>query len=311
MNQSRRCDENYMSNTAANIQRKINSASDLKGVVRTMKAVAASSISQYENSVSALADYYRTVELGLGASLRGSGSNMPLLAPALHQPAADSQVIGAIVFGSDQGLVGQFNEDLADFAINILSKLGEKPRVWAIGERVQARIADSGVAIEKGFGVPTSVNAIADLVRQIQIESDTQGTSAINAVVYVFHNRPVSASLYQPVSQRLLPLDHQWYQNLIQVKWPTKMPPEFLCSSSTTIAALIREYVFISLYRACAESLASENASRLAAMQRAEKNIDELLENLTRDFDRVRQSSIDEELSDVLAGYELLNTSQK
>lgn len=298
-----------MSNTAANIQRKINSASDLMGVVRTMKAVAASSISQYEKSVSALTDYYRTVELGLSASLRGSGSNMPLLAPALHQPAINSQVIGAIVFGSDQGLVGQFNEDLADFAINILSNLGEKPRVWAIGERVQARIADSGVAIEKGFSVPTSVNAIADLVRQIQIESHTQGTSAVNAVVYVFHNSPVSASLYQPVSQRLLPLDHQWYQSLIEVKWPTKMPPEFLCSSSTTIAALIREYVFISLYRACAESLASENASRLAAMQRAEKNIDELLGNLTRDFDRVRQSSIDEELSDVLAGYELLNTN--
>ncbi len=297
-----------MSNTAT-IQRKINSASDLKSVVRTMKAVAASSISQYENSVTALADYYRTVELGLGASLRGSGSNMPLLTTALNQPAADSQAIAAIVFGSDQGLVGQFNEDLADFAINILTKLGKKPRVWAIGERIQARIADSGVTIEKGFSVPTSVNAIADLVRQIQIESDTQGTGAINAVVYVFHNHPVSASLYQPMSQRLLPLDHQWYQKLIQVQWPTKMPPEFLCSSSTTIAALIREYVFISLYRACAESLASENASRLAAMQRAEKNIDELLGNLTRDFDRVRQSSIDEELSDVLAGYELLNTN--
>lgn len=300
-----------MSNTAANIQRKMNSASDLKGVVRTMKAVAASSISQYEKSVSALADYHRTVELGLSASLRGSGSHMPLLTSPVNQPAADSQIIGAIVFGSDQGLVGQFNEDLADFALSILSKLGEKPRVWAIGERVLARIADSGVAIEKGFSVPTSVNAIADLVRQIQIASDTQGASAIHAVVYVFHNRPVSASLYQPVSQRLLPLDHQWYQNLIQVQWPTKTPPEFLCSSSTTIAALIREYVFISLYRACAESLASENASRLAAMQRAEKNIDELLENLTRDFDRVRQSSIDEELSDVLAGYELLNKSEK
>lgn len=300
-----------MSNTAANIQRKINSASDLKGVVRTMKAVAASSISQYEHSVSALADYYRTVELGLSASLRGRDSGMLRLAPRLNQAAADNHAIGAIVFGSDQGLVGQFNEDLADFAIHILGKLSGKPKIWAIGERVQARIADSGMTIEKGFSVPTSVNGIADLVRQIQIESDTQGTSAINAVLYVFHNRPMSASLYQPVSLRLLPLDHHWYQRLVEIQWPTKMPPEFLCSTNTTIAALIREYVFISLYRACAESLASENASRLAAMQRAEKNIDELLDNFTRDFERVRQSSIDEELSDVLAGYELLNTSQK
>ncbi|HDP94800.1 MAG TPA: F0F1 ATP synthase subunit gamma, partial [Candidatus Aminicenantes bacterium] len=62
-----------------------------------------------------------------------------------------------------------------------------------------------------------------------------------------------------------------------------------------------------SLFRACAESLASENASRLAAMQRAEKNIDELLENLNRSFHRLRQSSIDEELFDIISGFEALS----
>jgi F-type H+-transporting ATPase subunit gamma len=65
--------------------------------------------------------------------------------------------------------------------------------------------------------------------------------------------------------------------------------------------------LFISIFRACAESLASENASRLAAMQRAEKNIDDLQEKLGREFNRLRQSAIDEELFDVVAGYELLS----
>ncbi len=74
-----------------------------------------------------------------------------------------------------------------------------------------------------------------------------------------------------------------------------------------TRRALIREYLFISIFRACAESLASENASRLAAMQRAEKNIDDLQEKLGREFNRLRQSAIDEELFDVVAGYELLS----
>ena len=76
---------------------------------------------------------------------------------------------------------------------------------------------------------------------------------------------------------------------------------------STTLRALIREYLFVSLFRACAESLASENASRLAAMQRADKNIDELLEDLNRTFHRLRQSGIDEELFDVISGFEALN----
>ncbi len=72
----------------------------------------------------------------------------------------------------------------------------------------------------------------------------------------------------------------------------------------TILGALIREYLFISLFKACAESLASENASRLAAMQRAEENIGELLEELTQTAHRVRQSTIDEELFDVISGYE-------
>ena len=61
-----------MSESTANLRRKISGAGDLQSVVRTMKAMAASSISQYENSVLALADYYRTVELGLVACLRKS-----------------------------------------------------------------------------------------------------------------------------------------------------------------------------------------------------------------------------------------------
>ena len=63
-----------------------------------------------------------------------------------------------------------------------------------------------------------------------------------------------------------------------------------MLGGTRTLRALVREYLFISLFRACAESLASENASRLAAMERAGKNIDELLEHLHNSFNRLRQS---------------------
>ena len=88
--------------------------------------------------------------------------------------------------------------------------------------------------------------------------------------------------------------------------WPTKILPEVMNGRQSTLLAFVREYLFVSLFRACAESLASENASRLAAMQRAEKNIDELLEDLNRSFHRLRQSGIDEELFDLVAGFEAL-----
>ncbi|MDX1269856.1 MAG: F0F1 ATP synthase subunit gamma, partial [Oceanisphaera sp.] len=82
--------------------------------------------------------------------------------------------------------------------------------------------------------------------------------------------------------------------------------PEVLGTSTATLQALIREYLFVSLFRACAESLASENASRLAAMQRADSNIDQLLDEFRITFHRVRQAEIDEELFDVIAGFEAL-----
>jgi F-type H+-transporting ATPase subunit gamma len=218
----------------------------------------------------------------------------------------DTGLIGAVVFGSDQGLVGQFNDIVADYAIQTLAALPGKPHVWAVGERVHARLSDAGLSLMGLFTVPNSVQAITPLVGQIQIESEAHRAKGEYAQLYVFHNRPQSGALYEPVSQRLLPLDAPWAQGLAKVPWPTKNLPEIMDGGTTTLRALIREYLFISLFRACAESLASENASRLAAMQRADKNIDDLLENLHGTFHQLRQSGIDEELFDVISGFEAL-----
>jgi len=295
-----------MSNTTADMNRKITSAGELQSVVRTMKALAASSIGQYQDSVRALADYYRTVELALGAVFRQSGPTVP---PREREAAGKAGAICAIVFGSDQGLVGQFNDVVADFALKTLGDLPGNPQVWAVGERVQSRLGDTGLALAGTFPVPSSVQAITPLVGRIQIESEANRAKGEVTRVYVFHNRPKSGALYEPVSQRLLPLDAQWQQALAKVSWPTQTVPEVMGVGTTAMGALIREYLFISLFRACAESLASENASRLAAMERANKNIDELLEQLHGTFHRLRQSGIDEELFDVIAGFGALPRS--
>ena len=292
-----------MSNTTTGLRRKISSAEDLQSVVRTMKTLAASSIGQYDKSVRALADYYRTVELGLGLCFR-EGEPANLMVGRKEQTDADT--IGAIVFGSDQGLVGQFNDVVADYAIKTLAALPGKSEVWAVGERVQARLEDAGLAIMGLFTVPNSVQAIAPLVGQIQIESEAHRAKREYSYVYVFHNRPQSGALYEPMSQRLLPLDEQWQQGLAKVPWPNGNLPEVMHRGTATLRAFVREYLFISLFRACAESLASENASRLAAMERADKNIDELLQNLHDTFHRLRQGNIDEELFDVISGFEAL-----
>jgi F-type H+-transporting ATPase subunit gamma len=292
-----------MSDTLASLRRKISGAGDLKSVVRSMKALAASSIGQYEKSVLALADYDRTVELGLAVCLR----NREAAALEAGRPAGGATVVTAIVFGSDQGLVGQFNDVLADFVAKALDPLPGEKKVWAVGDRIHSRLADAGLTPAGLFGVPTSVSAITPLVGQILVESEAGHVMGEMVQLYLFHNRPKPGAAYEPVSQHLLPLDDQWGLRLAHLTWPTKKLPEVIGDRERTLQALVREYLFVSLFKTCAESLAAENASRLAAMQRAEKNIDELVGNLNQRFRRLRQTSIDEELFDVISGYESLS----
>ena len=293
-----------MSDTTASLRRKIGSAGDLHSVVRTMKAMAASSIGQYENAVRSLDDYYRTVQLGLSACFRQS-------AEVGVEIRAEPQEVGttlAIVFGSDQGLVGPFNGAMADFVMRTLKDLPGKKVVWTIGERMHAHLAETGLMPGHSFTLPNSIRAITPLIGQILLEIERQSERGGIAPVYVFHHRPASGSVYAPVSQRLLPLDQTWQRELTAIRWPTKNLPEVMNEKKTTLLAFVHEFLFVSLFRACAESLASENASRMAAMQRAEKNIDELLDDLNRTLQRLRQSGIDEELFDLVSGFEALTS---
>jgi F-type H+-transporting ATPase subunit gamma len=269
-----------------------------------MKALAASQIVQYEKSVSALADYYRTVQLGLSTCFKRNSSLT--FATHLKNPRV-SEVVSAIVFGSDQGLVGQFNEVVVDYTVKVLAALPGKAQVWAVGERVHTRLIDLNLQPRGLFNVPTSVKAITPLIDQILMESESLSGRNENVEFFLFYNRPETATIFSPVSQRLLPLDRDWQCELAQLRWPTENIPEVLGNATAMLQTLIGEYLFVSLFKACAGSLASENASRLVAMQRAEKNIDELLHELTGKFHRSRQDNIDEELFDVISGFEALS----
>jgi F-type H+-transporting ATPase subunit gamma len=293
-----------MSVTAATLSRKIASAGDLQSVVRTMKAVAAANVGQYVQSVRALTDYVQTVELGLGICFREVAT--PTL--TVHDPdSSDRGSPGAIVFGSDQGLVGRFNDEIADFATTSLASLPGEPRVWAIGERVHARLLEAGLRPTGVLPVPGSIHEVAALVGEILVQCVSP--QAQGAELHLFHQRPVASGGCIPTSLRLLPLDKEWRSEMARKAWPGSCLPDVIGGVSATLRALIREYLFVSLFRACAESLASENASRLAAMRRADRNIRDLLESLNTTFHSVRQNGIDEELFDVISGFEALSAT--
>lgn len=289
-----------MSDTIANLVRKIKNAKNLKTVVHTMKVLAASNISQYEQSVHALTHYYRSVELGLATYLKKINSKILENKQLMNQSTSSIEVI---IFGSDQGLVQQFNEVIADYMIKQFALFSSFPRIWAVGEHIYKELEKKEIPVKGIFSVPNSIQGITTLIGQMLKENEIfyQGK---DIELYIFYNRSTSSIVYEPINHRLLPLDENWLKKYVNISWPTKNLPEVVGDMTTTLQALINEYLFVSLFQACAESLACENACRLSAMQRASKNIDELLGDLNKKFHRLRQSSIDAELSDVISGFE-------
>jgi F-type H+-transporting ATPase subunit gamma len=292
--------------TLESIRNKSEGAKDLKSVVSAMKAMASSNIAQYEAAVASLADYYHTVALGIVAYFKAE--KIESINEKEKVKKTKDKLICAIVFGSDQGLVGQFNDAMADFVSKSLKDLQGKKEIWIVGERVQLLLSDMGFTITQHYAVPNDVSTITPLVQQILIKSEDSHEKQDIQEFYIFHNQPKPGAGYRQVMQRFLPLDEKWKDDLQKIKWPTKLPPQIAGDTKATLLELISGYLFVSLFKACAESLASENASRLDAMQRAEKNIGDLLDDLNNKYHRLRQSSIDEELFDVVAGFEALKS---
>jgi F-type H+-transporting ATPase subunit gamma len=286
------------------LRNKLESAVDIHSVVSTMKAVAASNIGQYEQAVIALEDYYLTISLGLAAYFKSK--EIALDNTKEISKKKDGSNTGIIVFGSDQGLVGHFNDSLKDFVVKSLEQIKGEKEIWTVGERIETILKDSDLKITQVFNVPNSVNAITLLIADILINAQESIDNAELDDFFIIHNKHDQGINYIPVIQKLLPLDVEWSFKFSQLKWPTRKIPEIAGDKEATLKSLIREYLFVSLFKACAESLQSENTNRLAAMRRAEKNIEELLKDLNQDYHRLRQSSIDEELFDIVAGFEAL-----
>jgi F-type H+-transporting ATPase subunit gamma len=209
-----------------------------------------------EQSVRALGDYYHTVELGLGVFFRDADSSA--LMTGETQPT-DKGVIGAVVFGSNQGLVGQFNDVVADYAVKTLASSNGQSQRLDLGSR-RARSGTPGGRGPAAFGALYRTELRQGhypACRVDLVESETRRNRGEITELYLFYNRPGSWAIYTPVSQRMLPLDETWRRELAELPWPMVNLPEIMGGKTETLRALIREYLFVSLFRACAESLAS------------------------------------------------------
>lgn len=284
------------------LKRTIHVTREMQSLVKTMKVLAGLNIRQYERAAQAVAQYNRTVDMGLQIMLQRVPE--PLVAPR----PAPGQKLGALVFGSDQGMCGTLNDAIVEHATRALRRLARGRReqsVIAVGVRASSQLENAGLVPETTLEVPGSVSGITPAVHELIARIEEWRGRDI-AMVVLFNCRLVTGVFYRPRGVRLLPVDGEWVRGLRARRWPTRVLPTYFLDTERLLHILLREYLFVSLFRALAESLASENAARLASMQVAERNIEDRMKALTSEFHQSRQAAITSELLDIISGFEAL-----
>jgi F-type H+-transporting ATPase subunit gamma len=291
--------------TLESLSEALETTGDIQSIVRTMKALSSVSIRQYEHAEAAMADYARTVELGLTALLRQrrhEGLPLPETARGTGREAL-------IVIGSDRGLCGGYNDRIMRFA---LSKMGDRPMVLGvIGARVLARLEAHGRPADAVHLLPGSVEGLTRLVQAVIVEIDRWTRSEGVGEVWLVHNRREGRMAAKPQAHGLLPLPGSYLRKLAGADWPGRSMPQSRMDPGRLMSWLVQQRLFVVIYRALAEAQASEHASRLAAMQAAERNIEERRDNLRQLYRLRRQETITRELLDVVSGYEAVSSAEQ
>lgn len=289
-----------MAESLETMRRRLHSVEELRSIVRTMKSLAAAGIRRYERGAAAAALQADTLEAGMHAFFVHHASMGSL--PA----RAEGGRIAAVVLGSDQGMCGPFNERLARFVAEH-GPSGEEAiggPLLAVGTRIAERLRHVGYDPDEMLPAPGSLAGVTPVVERILLTIEAWLSAGRCDRLVVLHNYRQRGTASRPRRLHLYPLPQPWLRELQRRPWPRRGLPIFKLPAPELLSALTHELLFVSLFRAVAQSLESENASRLQAMQAAERNIDERLEELQQAFRRQRQSSIDAELLDIVSGFE-------
>ncbi len=284
---------------------------DLQAVVRTMKAMARVAVRRYETVRESLQGYGASVDLALHAFLQDRRFQERAGLPSFltGAPGGAPAGVGVILFGSDQGLCGTFNERVMSRHRALLRDLDTARgpcRRAVVGRRLAALLAADGAA-DPSFALPHAVEGITRLIQDLLllIEEWRFGGDPLDQLLLV-HHRVEGTARSEPVVTQLLPLERGWLQHLWDKPWDSRSRPLLVGDPTDLFRRIVRELITVSLHRAAVESLASENAARLAAMHSAERNLEERLGELNQAYRRERQNAITSELLDVVAGFEAL-----
>ncbi|HEY72290.1 MAG: ATP synthase F1 subunit gamma [Anaerolineaceae bacterium 4572_32.2] len=293
--------------TAREIKRRIQSIRNLGQVTRALQAVAASNVRKAQAAALATRAYSNAaweVIARLGAA------SDEALHPLLTRRAPVENVLIVLVSG-DRGLCGAYNQNIVRVAQNFVKRRDLPIRYITVGRRGRDMIWRAGAEIVAEFHGLPAVPSLVDVsaIARAAIDEFLEGRAD---EVYLARTDFINLLRQNPVIQRLLPLHtaelggleetQAMAEYIVDVR-PTQVA-EYIYEpdAATVLNEILPRFTELQVYQAMLEAHASEYAARMVAMRNATDNAAVLVDDLTLDYNKARQSIITSELLDIVGG---------
>jgi F-type H+-transporting ATPase subunit gamma len=276
--------------TLEHTQRRRQAVSTIHDIVSAMRAIAAGRIQAAQRALAGARRYEEVVLRGTAAAL--AGAETPVL------PFAWGRAPTLLVMTSEQPLCGAFNQNVLALAERRWQELRRAGPVHlvVVGQRGRRQLAARGIVPDDSAPAATSLHGLRDLVKRLAVLIGRRIAAGTQGPLYLVYSRYQSVTEQVPTEERVLPpdLDH------IRRFTPAHGAYGRYLTRPVLLAGLIREYAFISMYRVAADSYASEQASRLVAMDNATRNTERILKSLTDLERRERQGQITRQVLELI-----------
>lgn len=292
--------------TVQDIKRRLRSVRNTRKITKAMELVAAAKLRRAEGRIEALRPYAeRMRELMIGTARATPSRGFPLLEAR--------ETIGSVAIlplTGDRGLAGAFNAQIVRRALQIEREVragGADVRWVVAGKKGRSTLRFRRYAIEQAWVDFTDRPRYADAVAISHKLAELFIESEVDRVVMVY-NHYVSP-LTQTVSvEDVLPIPRTLLEEEEKSAYEIALEGDFIYEPEPEeiLARLLPTYLETTVYRALLESAASEHGARMTAMRNASKNAGELIDKLTLDMNRARQSEITQEILEVVAGADAL-----
>ena len=274
------------------IRRRIGAVKNIKQITRAMQFVAASKLKRAQDSTLAARPYSEKLDEVLAdlAAVLGAEDH-PLLA---ERPEGGKRLI--VLITTDRGLAGPLNTNTIRFASReILDHPGDLAMV-TVGRKGRDAMRRAGVPLEAHFAGFGDRPTFADVIPLARLISDDFLAGTHNKVDIIY-SRFVTTLTQRPESFQLLPIPSSEDTEGIPGNQFIFEP-----SAAAVLAQLLPRYVATRLFQAVLEAKASEESSRMVAMKNATENAEELIEDLTLSYNKVRQANITREMIEIASG---------